>query len=97
MPFQGNLCWPENRLECTDGAEDFLDCFYRPRSDRGFYAADLVGTGGNRSDNLCELVGGLSQRLVLSFSTTAPRPLAASSIYDAPTTTGWDSGGRSLR
>jgi len=53
-------------LQLIHGTENLLDGFYRARSAGGLSAADLVGSGRDRSYPFRLMVGGLPQRLVLS-------------------------------
>jgi hypothetical protein len=55
-------------LECRHAAEGLLDQLPCAWNVCGFRAADLVGLGRDDPDCVLELVGRLSQRLVLSLS-----------------------------
>jgi len=48
------------------GKEDFLDLIYATRIGCRFHAAALVGAGSNHPNCVLQLVGRLSERLVLN-------------------------------
>ena len=60
------LPWHLFRVESNCAEKNILAHFQRIRFGGGFGAAVLVGRLFDHSDRLCELVGGLPQRLVLS-------------------------------
>ncbi len=84
-------------LELMCGEEDFLDRVRRAWADSRFCVSHLVGFDRNHPDSVRELVGRLSQRLVLNFNTVTARPPAWSSISDVPRATDLDSDAHSLR
>jgi len=54
-------------IELENATQGVLGGFYCAGPGRGFYVAVIVGLAGHHSDCLRELVGRVSQRLVLSI------------------------------
>ena len=68
------FCAREKTVDLLHGTKDVLAYVLGPRYWSGFRSAAMVGTGRNHPDLHPELVGGLSQRLVLTFWPLRARP-----------------------
>jgi len=84
-------------LQLRHGAEDLLDRLYRTRPAGGFPAADLVGSGRDRSHPLRRLVGRLPQRLVLNRKDAQQLPSGGGLRHGEAAARGRAGGGGALK